>query len=92
MLAFTWNGGGTVSGKPWSAEAPTDSALLLYLFAAFLAAPHWDFPKVLCWAGNVSAFPDRAREQTAVAALQPPSECARQQARHCSCQLLSPDL
>lgn len=47
MKAFNWNAGGQLpGGKPWSVEAPTDSALVLYLFAAFLAAPHWDFPKV----------------------------------------------
>ena len=36
--AFRWAGGGAWGGKPWSAELPTDSALLLYLFAAFLEA------------------------------------------------------
>ncbi len=46
MQAFTWNSGGSYNGKSWSPEAPTDSALVLFLFAAFLAAPHWDFPKV----------------------------------------------
>lgn len=35
--AFAWNGGGSWGGKPWSPELPTDSSLLLYLFAAFLA-------------------------------------------------------
>ncbi|CAL8469889.1 g9431 [Coccomyxa elongata] len=43
LAAFAWNGGGTWGGKPWSPELPTDSALLLYLFAAFLAAPKWEF-------------------------------------------------
>ena len=33
---FTWNGGGAWDGKPWSTDLPTDSALLLYLFAAYL--------------------------------------------------------
>ncbi|WIA31394.1 hypothetical protein OEZ86_002293 [Tetradesmus obliquus] len=42
--AFNWNGGGEHAGRPWSPELPTDSALLLYLFAAFLDAPGWQFP------------------------------------------------
>ncbi|EIE25704.1 hypothetical protein COCSUDRAFT_64788 [Coccomyxa subellipsoidea C-169] len=36
VAAFDWDGGGSWGGKPWSPELPTDSALLLYLFAAFL--------------------------------------------------------
>jgi Cytochrome B561, N terminal len=43
MYAFTWNGGGRWLGKPWNVELPTDSALLLYLFGAFLEAPRWQF-------------------------------------------------
>ena len=50
VQAFTWNSGGSFAGKAWSEEVPTDSALLLYILAAFLAAPHWDFPKVGCGA------------------------------------------
>lgn len=46
MAAFEWNKGGEWGGKPWSAELPTDSALLLYLFASYLAAPQWLFPQV----------------------------------------------
>ena len=46
VKAFRWNGGGAWAGKPWTANLPTDSALALYLFAAFLAAPHWVFPQV----------------------------------------------
>ena len=34
---FQWAGGGQWAGKPWSAELPTDTALLLFLFSAFLA-------------------------------------------------------
>ena len=34
---FHWSGGGEWGGKPWSAELPTDTALLLFLFSAFLA-------------------------------------------------------
>ena len=33
-----WNAGGEFQGRPWSPELPTDSALLLYLFAAYLEA------------------------------------------------------
>jgi hypothetical protein len=44
VKAFNWNGGGEHAGRAWSAELPTDSALLLYLFAAFLDAPGWQFP------------------------------------------------
>lgn len=43
MIDFKWNGGGEWNGKRWSTEMPTDSALLLYLLAAFFAAPHWIF-------------------------------------------------
>ena len=46
MMDFKWNGGGSSNGKDWSSELPTDSALLLYLFAAFLAAPKWAFSEV----------------------------------------------
>jgi Cytochrome B561, N terminal len=42
--AFTWNGGGEHAGAPWSADLPSDSGLLFYLFAAFLDAPGWTFP------------------------------------------------
>eukprot|EP00878_Enallax_costatus_P036586 GHUV01041100.1.p1 GENE.GHUV01041100.1~~GHUV01041100.1.p1 ORF type:complete len:118 (-),score=14.43 GHUV01041100.1:115-468(-) len=44
VQGFNWNGGGEHEGRPWSAELPTDSALLYYLFAAFLDAPGWQFP------------------------------------------------
>ena len=33
---FTWNGGGEWNSRPWSPDLPTDSALLLYTFAAYL--------------------------------------------------------
>jgi hypothetical protein len=46
MAAYEWSRGGEWGGKPWSAELPTDSALLFYLFAAYLAAPQWLFPQV----------------------------------------------
>eukprot|EP00878_Enallax_costatus_P007856 GHUV01008221.1.p1 GENE.GHUV01008221.1~~GHUV01008221.1.p1 ORF type:complete len:623 (+),score=170.79 GHUV01008221.1:49-1917(+) len=44
VQCFNWNGGGEHEGRPWTAELPTDSALLYYLFAAFLDAPGWQFP------------------------------------------------
>eukprot|EP00798_Chlamydomonas_sp_ICE-L_P004509 gene4509-14669_t len=31
------------AGRPWSADLPTDSLVMLYLFAAFLDAPGWEF-------------------------------------------------
>ena len=37
MREFEWAGGGQWAGKAWSAELPTDTAMLLFLFAAFLA-------------------------------------------------------
>jgi len=43
MIDFQWNSGGEWNRKSWSADLPTDSAILLYLFAAFLAAPKWVF-------------------------------------------------
>lgn len=33
---FTWNGGGSWQGRPWSTELLTDSALVFYMFAAYL--------------------------------------------------------
>jgi len=44
MKEFNWNGGGRWQGRRWSAELPTDSAVVLYLSAAFLDAPGWHFP------------------------------------------------
>jgi hypothetical protein len=38
------NGGGPHAGHHWTPELPCDSALLFYLFAAFVAAPGWNFP------------------------------------------------
>jgi hypothetical protein len=46
MIEFSWNAGGRWNGKAWSSDMPTDSTLLLYLFAAYLAAPHWVFTVV----------------------------------------------
>ena len=46
MIEYSWNAGGRWNGKAWSSDMPTDSALLLYLFAAYLAAPHWVFTVV----------------------------------------------
>lgn len=43
MVDYEWNEGGTWNNKRWSPEMPTDSAVLLYLFAAYLAAPQWSF-------------------------------------------------
>ncbi|KAL6779388.1 hypothetical protein ACKKBG_A12125 [Auxenochlorella protothecoides x Auxenochlorella symbiontica] len=43
VTAFDWSAGGLFGGKSWTLELPTDSVLLLYIFAAFLAAPHWHF-------------------------------------------------
>lgn len=42
--AFQWHGGGSWQGRPWSPDLPNDSALLLYLFAAFLATQGWETP------------------------------------------------
>jgi hypothetical protein len=44
MMAFEWNKGGDFMGRPWSNELPTDSALVLYLFAAYVTAPRWEWP------------------------------------------------
>ncbi|EFJ43501.1 hypothetical protein VOLCADRAFT_96395 [Volvox carteri f. nagariensis] len=44
LKEFTWNGGAAYAGRPWSADQlPNDSALVLYLFAAYLDAPGWQF-------------------------------------------------
>ncbi|KAL6745009.1 cytochrome B561, N terminal-domain-containing protein [Haematococcus lacustris] len=43
MPAFNWNGGGSWAGRQWGRDLPTDSSLLLYLFAAFLQAPGWQW-------------------------------------------------
>ena len=52
MAAFDWSSGGEWGGKPWSAELPTDSALVFYLFASYLAAPQWLFPQVCAGSGS----------------------------------------
>ncbi|MEW5302437.1 MAG: hypothetical protein WDW36_005224 [Sanguina aurantia] len=39
-----WNGGGRWAQRPWSPDLPTDNALVLYLFAALLDSPSWEFP------------------------------------------------
>ena len=39
MSAFHWNGGGSFNNAPWTPDLPTDSALLLYLFSAYLEVP-----------------------------------------------------
>ncbi|GLC58394.1 hypothetical protein PLESTB_001354000 [Pleodorina starrii] len=44
MKEFTWNGGAAYAGRPWSGDQlPNDSALVLYLFTAYLDAPGWQF-------------------------------------------------
>ncbi|GIL43997.1 hypothetical protein Vafri_1583 [Volvox africanus] len=44
LKEFTWNGGAAYAGRPWSADQlPNDSTLVLYLFAAYLDAPGWQF-------------------------------------------------
>lgn len=43
LSEFQWSSGGSWGGRPWSADLPTDSALVLYLVAAFTEAPAWDF-------------------------------------------------
>ena len=44
LLLLLQNGGGAHAGQQWTPELPCDSALLFYLFAAFVAAPGWNFP------------------------------------------------
>ena len=44
MYDFVFDAGGESNGRAWNAEYPTDTALVLYLFACFLAAPFWSFP------------------------------------------------
>ena len=36
MATFHWNGGGAFNSSLWTPDLPTDSALLLYLFSAYL--------------------------------------------------------
>ncbi len=43
MYDFLFDAGGEINGKPWNPEYPTDTAVVLYLFACFLAAPFWSF-------------------------------------------------
>ena len=43
MYDFVFDSGGESNGKPWNPEYPTDTAVVLYLFACFLAAPFWSF-------------------------------------------------
>ena len=49
---FQWAGGGQWAGKPWSAELPTDTALLLFLFSAFLAVAFSHYTGDLCWSNQ----------------------------------------
>ena len=44
LLLLLQGGGGEHAGHAWTPELPNDSALLFYLFAAFVAAPGWNFP------------------------------------------------
>lgn len=44
MQDFTWDGGGEWQGRAWTADLPTDSAVLLYLVAAFLQTPRCALP------------------------------------------------
>ncbi|KAK2077072.1 hypothetical protein QBZ16_004705 [Prototheca wickerhamii] len=43
VASFAWNSGGSFDGKPWTLELPTDAALSLYLFAAYIQHPRWQF-------------------------------------------------
>ncbi|GAX78492.1 hypothetical protein CEUSTIGMA_g5931.t1 [Chlamydomonas eustigma] len=40
---YQWAGGGASGGRPWTPDLPTDTALVLYLFAAFIESPGWDY-------------------------------------------------
>lgn len=44
LLLLLQNGGGDHGSQQWTPELPSDSGLLFYLCAAFLAAPGWNFP------------------------------------------------
>ena len=70
MAAFEWNRGGEWGGKPWSAELPTDSALVFYLFASYLAAPQWLFPQV-GWAAGRSVLMSGASRRMCPGMAQP---------------------
>ncbi len=50
--AYSWNAGGAWAGRPWSSDLPTDAQLLLYLFAAFIDAPGWEFTSSTLSSGN----------------------------------------
>lgn len=65
MKAFEWSGGGHWGGKPWSSELPTDSALVFYLFAAFLAAPQWLFTQVRAKQAAMLAVTSMSRQAAA---------------------------
>jgi hypothetical protein len=74
MAAYEWSRGGEWGGKPWSAELPTDSALLFYIFADYLAAPQWLFPQVGWWvdpARWAGVLPMALRRPGAAAACPP---------------------
>lgn len=47
MSEFHWNGGGTINGKPWTDELPTDSAIVMHVFCSYLDSrlpPHPNYP------------------------------------------------
>eukprot|EP00193_Tetraselmis_chui_P015666 CAMPEP_0177781044 /NCGR_PEP_ID=MMETSP0491_2-20121128/17599_1 /TAXON_ID=63592 /ORGANISM="Tetraselmis chuii, Strain PLY429" /LENGTH=472 /DNA_ID=CAMNT_0019301001 /DNA_START=142 /DNA_END=1557 /DNA_ORIENTATION=+ len=81
MMAFEWNKGGDFMGRPWSNELPTDSALVLYLFAAYVTAPRWEWPTTSTSGKGsragplyVGALPARPAEQfTAILPVRPAS-------------------
>ena len=56
MTDYKWNGGGGWAGRAWSPDLPTDMALVLYLFAAFLADPGWELTSKLGGEGEVARW------------------------------------
>ena len=48
LASFVWNGGGPYLHGPWTPDLPTDSALLLYLFCAYLEVRVHAKPESVC--------------------------------------------
>lgn len=84
MAAFDWSGGGEWGGKRWSPELPTDSALVFYLFAAYLAAPQWLFPQVPACSVGVCCLLLLSTVDDQVPAPSIAHSLARSTAPHCS--------
>jgi len=66
LQEYRWNGGGTYKDKAWEEHLPTDAALVMHMFAAYLDArlpPHPSHPDGRTFTNeHVSRVPDKPAE------------------------------